>query len=416
MIDNRRYDIDWLRTLAFLLLIFYHIGMFYVFDWGWHVKSEHQSEFLQNLMLLSNRWRMPLIFLISGIALSLVEPKLSFTRLFHIRLVRVFIPLVIGMYLIVPPQLYYELVQNQGFQGSYFEFMTFYIDPNTSQFPDYQYSPLGLLTWNHLWYLAYLWFYTLAFLFIRPLLSKISSHQKVKQAGIISITLFILCWMLLARFWLRPIFPNTNALVDDWYAHAIYFSIFLLGYFLAKCQVAWDQVITHRRKWLAGATLGYVSTLILHNDRLDHWLINNGYDLEWLAAQFETHLIINLILVLNVLSWLFMLVGYAGRYLRNNNKFLTYMNEAVLPWYILHQTMTIIIAMQLSKMSLGPVLEPILLVIFTFASCALGYELLRRNSITRFIFGMKIKCTKNYQHNSAVVSVSNPNHPANSNL
>lgn len=61
-LDNRRYDIDWLRTLAFMLLIFYHIGQFYVLDWDWHVKSAYQSEFLQNVILLLNQWHMPLVF------------------------------------------------------------------------------------------------------------------------------------------------------------------------------------------------------------------------------------------------------------------------------------------------------------------------------------------------------------------
>lgn len=68
---TRKHELDWLRVLAFGLLIIYHIGMAYVADWGWHVKSSHQSEFLQNLMLWSNQWRMPLLFIISGAAVSL---------------------------------------------------------------------------------------------------------------------------------------------------------------------------------------------------------------------------------------------------------------------------------------------------------------------------------------------------------
>ena len=61
----RRADLDWLRILAFGLLIFYHIGMLYVADWGYHVKSHHSSEALQSLMLLVNPWRMPVLWLFS---------------------------------------------------------------------------------------------------------------------------------------------------------------------------------------------------------------------------------------------------------------------------------------------------------------------------------------------------------------
>ncbi|WP_164503600.1 acyltransferase family protein [Pleionea sediminis] len=390
MVDNRRYDIDWLRTLAFLLLIFYHIGMFYVFDWGWHVKSQHQSEFLQNLMLLSNRWRMPLIFLISGMALALVEPKLKASQLLKLRSLRVFIPLVIGMYIIVPPQLYYELVHNAGFQGSYIEFMNFYINPNTTHFKDYQYSPLGLLTWNHLWYLAYLFAYTLIYLAIRPALMYITNNTSMIKLSIWVLLITLTTWIGIAMYWIKPLFPTTHALVDDWFSHAIYFPIFFLGYLLPKCTLAWKQAIQHRRTWLIGAIIGYVCTLILHNGRLDHWLIHHGFDLQWLAAQGETYFIIFSIRALNLMCWLFMLVGYAGHYLRQNNRFLQYMNEAVLPFYILHQTITIIVAMQLQSFALGPFWEPLTLIILTFAGCAMSYEVIRRNAITRFMFGMKL--------------------------
>ena len=40
----RRHDIDALRALAFLLVILYHVGMYYVADWPWHLKSPHAAE------------------------------------------------------------------------------------------------------------------------------------------------------------------------------------------------------------------------------------------------------------------------------------------------------------------------------------------------------------------------------------
>ena len=74
---GRRYDIDALRVLAFGLLILFHVGMFYVLDWGWHVKSTYQAEWLQLPMLFTNQWRMSLIFLISGLAVSFIWRKYS---------------------------------------------------------------------------------------------------------------------------------------------------------------------------------------------------------------------------------------------------------------------------------------------------------------------------------------------------
>jgi glucan biosynthesis protein C len=207
--DSRRYDIDWLRVLAFILLIFYHIGQFYVADWGWHVKSAYQSEFLKNIMMLVNQWRMPLIFVISGVALSLVEPKISNWSLLKTRFVRIWIPLVIGMYLIVPPQLYYQLIQNDGFTGSYLSFFSIYTDASSKLFPQYHYSDFGLLTWNHLWYLAYLWHYTLVYLLLKPLLTRINWQSLVGKAPAVLLFLVPVGLFMLYGFFLKPYFPKT---------------------------------------------------------------------------------------------------------------------------------------------------------------------------------------------------------------
>ena len=70
----RRHDIDALRVLAFALLILYHTAMAYVDGWGFHLKSDYTAEWLQWPMLLVNRWRMQLLFLLSGIAIALMRP------------------------------------------------------------------------------------------------------------------------------------------------------------------------------------------------------------------------------------------------------------------------------------------------------------------------------------------------------
>ena len=67
---DRRHDIDALRALAFLLVILYHVAMYYVADWPWHLKSPHAAEWLQWPMRVLNLWRMDLVFLISGVSLG----------------------------------------------------------------------------------------------------------------------------------------------------------------------------------------------------------------------------------------------------------------------------------------------------------------------------------------------------------
>lgn len=395
--DQRRYDVDWLRVLAFILLIFYHIGQFYVTDWNWHVKSEYQSDFLKNIMLIVNQWRMPLIFLISGLALSLVEAKYSGQNLLKIRFIRLFIPLLIGMYLIVPPQLFYELIQKEGYNGNYITFFSFYININTEYYPGHQHGPLGLMTWNHLWYLVYLWHYSLVYLVLRPLLLNVNWSRFSQTSSLTRVFFSLIGLFVLYGFWLKPYFPKTNALVNDWYNHALYFTIFAFGYLLAKLPTIWQKIIAKRRLWFTLAVIHYTLLMLLFHDYIGTTLDAWGYDSDRIGEIWFVRILIQWVVYANVVCWLFTVLGFAGAYLTRGNRFLTYMNEAILPWYIMHQTVIIIVAMGLTKFALGGFLEPLLVSILTILICAIGYELIKRNNISRFIFGMKLIRKKSSQ-------------------
>ena len=62
----RRYDIDWLRVLAVLLLFPFHTAR--IFDtWGpWYVKNAALSDLLTFFNNLVYPWHMPLLFLLAG--------------------------------------------------------------------------------------------------------------------------------------------------------------------------------------------------------------------------------------------------------------------------------------------------------------------------------------------------------------
>ena len=152
----RRYDLDWVRIGAFMLLIFYHVGMYYV-TWDFHVKSPHASSTIEPLMMLTSPWRLSLLFLVSGVATAylLARAKGNFMRS---RSVRLLIPLLFGMAVIVPPQSYLEVVEKVSYKGSFAQFYRLYI---TGFHGFCREDCLIMPTWNHLWFVAYLWVYTL---------------------------------------------------------------------------------------------------------------------------------------------------------------------------------------------------------------------------------------------------------------
>ena len=379
--NQRRHDIDWLRTLAFFLLILYHVGMYYVADWDWHVKSAQQSVWLQNLMIMSNQWRMSLLFFISGVALSLVLQKHRFSRwrLAGLRSNRLLVPLIFSMYFIVPPQLFYELQQQHGLTLGYWAFLQEYWNIDTALAP-FKQSDIGLLTWNHLWFLPYLWVYSLLALLLFPAyawLGKTLQNRPVRLYWfvVVIVTVLAIIWASL-----REAYPVTNGLLDDWYNHAKYFWVFSVGVVLPFLSALWQQIIARRRVLLGLALLGYTWLMI---DRQGY--LNVGDELNSLLLIKLAH---GMLLSTNHWAWILALLGYAGRYLNFSNGFLRYANQAILPWYIFHQTLIVVLAMQLLPLQLSAYFEAPLLIVLTSLGCWLGYEIVRRVGLLRWLFGL----------------------------
>src|SRR2546423_14603054 len=102
MLASRRADLDWLRVLAFGLLIVYHAGMAWS-GWSWHVTSADSIDWLREGMRFVNRWRMPLIFVVSGAAIMLALGNRSPGTFALDRAMRLLVPPAFGLVVIVPP-------------------------------------------------------------------------------------------------------------------------------------------------------------------------------------------------------------------------------------------------------------------------------------------------------------------------
>jgi glucan biosynthesis protein C len=378
-LKRRRYDLDWLRVLAFGILILYHTGMYYVADWGWHIKSMETSETLQLFMMLVNPWRMPLLFLISGAALWFAGRKMRSLSLLGLRVTRLLPPLVLGMLVIVPPQLYFQLVQQDGASFSYLEFYRIYLDIGTELYPEQQYSPLGLLTWNHLWFIPYLLSYTMAFVLLKPILDVLAGWLSRLKPGLPGLYLAPASLLVIYGICLRPYFPETHALVGDWYNHAIYFTAFIFGYLMAGQMQITRSLVSARWVCLSISLVTYTVFILLVRETI-----------EFNRDTLFSRLVIEAIIYLNGWGWILTVLAWSATYLNRPSRALSYMNTAILPWYVLHQTLTVIAAWYLSSIGLPIGLEALLVVLATIAGCTAGYEIVRRFTLTRFLFGLKL--------------------------
>src|SRR5262245_47758906 len=225
---SRLLFLDWLRIGAFALLVLYHVGMYYV-SWTWHVKSPDAGPWLEPWMRLSSPWRLSLLFLISGAASSFMLKRDGASGSWlGARSLRLLAPLLFGMAVIVPPQSYFEVVQQHGYGGGFVDFLRLY------------YTGYGgfckagacliLPTWNHLWFVAYLFVYTLAlWALLRAwpnALTRIAAalSRVLRGAALLWLPIAVLA---LLRVTLLDRFPPSHALASDWYLHASYCALFI---------------------------------------------------------------------------------------------------------------------------------------------------------------------------------------------
>ncbi|RNF85285.1 acyltransferase family protein [Montanilutibacter psychrotolerans] len=394
---NRRHDIDALRAIAFALLILYHWAMLYVFDWDWHLKSPHQSEWLQLPMLFVNRWRMDLIFLISGLSVHFLLRDTGIGRFLALRSWRLMLPLVFGMLVVVPIQPYAQGVANGAVEPGFWRFLGDYLGGR--QWPGEHFDGSDGLTWNHLWYLAYLWVYTLAFAALLPLLRS-GVGQRVQRAftGLRNGRLLVLpaLPLLLATLALQPIFGDDGDLENDWYRHAVYFTMFLYGWWLGTDAGLWGELARLRRRalgWALFVFAAYAALVFSLPDEIPDWqetfirVLRNGYI--WLA--------------------LCAILGWGHTLLNRPFRWLPWANEAVYPWYVLHQSLIVAVAYWLLPLRLGPVVEPLLVLAGTVGGCWVLHALvIRRVAALRPCFGLKARAARQPVAASRARAESNP--------
>ncbi len=133
--------------------------MLYV-SWHYNLKSPCLYPAIEPWMNALSAWRLPLLFLISGVASRFLIDKLGPGAIARDRLRRLLPVILTGMFVVIPPQTYVVLVSRQVTHLDFPAFWwTQYLRADQTLV-----RPLGMTmpSWDHLWFLVYLLIYTLA--------------------------------------------------------------------------------------------------------------------------------------------------------------------------------------------------------------------------------------------------------------
>lgn len=371
----RHYGLDWLRIGAFALLIFYHVGMVFV-PWGFHVQTAAPADWVAIPMMAINPWRLALLFVVSGYASrALLARGAGLAAFARSRSARLLIPLLFAGIVVVPIQPWVELTTQHGYTGSFATFLT----------RDYwafgKIAGIVLPTWQHLWFVVYLWLYTMILALAAAIIGK-GSLQRGFDAVFGGIRLWLLptLWLILVSAWLFPGGRETHALFGDWVAHATYLPCFLFGFAFAKSRAGFAATARWWRWAAATAVIAYIVVIGIEHA----WPVD-------VMPPYPFGLIFSAARAVQGWSAVVALIGLADRYWNRDHPGRGTLTEAVFPFYIIHQTVIVTVEYLLLPYGLPAAVEFGVLVVATVVGCWAFYLIGREIRWVRPLIGLRAR-------------------------
>ena len=389
--QERRYDLDWVRVLAMMMVFFFHCARFFG-GGGWHLKNPGEESLIATLFIgMLDLWIMPLFFLLSGAGSWYALKSRTGGQYLLERVKRILIPLYgVGACILLLPQAYFEGVTNGGYTGTFWEGLPLYIVSAFTTAPNFDDPFFFNVFLGHLWFLQYLF---LISLLVLPLLLFLRSEPGqrfiAKLAGWCGrwggVFIFLIP-LAVVRISLTHFFRGQE---HSW-AHFLNFTVFfVIGYIIPA-----DERFTEGIKkvgWvcLALGIIGFAAEgafifVLKYNYANFHHPGGEPFSL--------MYVLFNAAMSIASWSWVFFMLSLGAKYLNVKSKFVTYSNEAVLPFYIFHQTIILCVGWFVIRWNIGILPKFLIITVTSLALIMVLYELLvRRFNVVRFFFGMRPK-------------------------
>ena len=377
--SNRRYELDWLRILAILVVFLYHSTRF--FDLGdWHMKNIDTYVWVEIWNVFVTRWMMPLFFIISGASLFYAMRKSSGFKKFYVdKFLRLMIPVLFASVTHSAIQVYLDRLAHGRFSGSLFSFIPEYFNG--------VYSGIGLsgsgnfaIHGMHLWYLLFLFVYGLIcyrlFIWFRAggqkLLERMTSFLAIPGLIYLGFTAPLLV--------MKAVIPHSVLDVGNGGWGFLYYLWFLIAGFIIFSSDRLQRSITNQR-WISlllGGALSVVYLYMLFGVSEPFFQGKSGY---WISS---------LLSFFSAWSLVFAILGFSMQHLSFDRPLLHHVNEGVLPFFILHQTVLLGLGYFILNREIPNFLKWAIVFAGSFIVVIAIYVLLvRKFDLFRFLFGMK---------------------------
>lgn len=375
--SKRKYELDWLRVLAILIVFLYHSTRF--FNLGdWHVKNVDTYVWVEIWNVFATRWMMPLFFIISGASLFYAIGKSAGFRRFYVdKFLRLMIPVLFASVTHSALQVYLERLTHGQFSGSFFSFLPEYFNG--------VYLAIDMpgnfaLHGMHLWYLFFLFLYGLICYHLftwlkgsgREILNRVTTLFAIPGSMYIGFSIPLLI--------MNALIPQAVLNVGSGGWGFLYYIWFLISGFMIVSSDRLQQHIENQR-WIS-LLLGMVlSTAYLYQLFGLSRVVFPAWINDWIYT---------LLSFFSAWSWLFAILGFSMRYLAFDRPFLRLANEGVLPFFILHQTVLLGFGYFIMTWEIHDALKWAIVFTSSFFIIITLYTLfVRKFELFRFLFGMK---------------------------
>lgn len=368
---ERKYFIDWLRIGLIISVFFFHAGMIFRPE-NWHVNSDETFAFLDPIMWWLHLWRMPLLFLVSGIGTYYAIGHRTTKQYIKERFTRLYIPFTVGFFTLVPLMVYVERIDAYA---SFLDFIPHVFDGGP--------YPVGNISWHHLWFILYL---LIISLIIAPFLNYTKTNHYNMVRGRILVFFskkmnlnWLLAVLIISQVILRQYFPNsTHALYNDWAYFTYYLLFFVSGFVLFTSSKIIEQVSKNRRLYLFQTIIFTVLLFCLP-------LIFGDSGLLQKYARGITEMIISLSCGITA-------IGYFKIYFNKEHKYRKLLNEAIYPFYLLHQPVLIFVGYFVLDWKVSYGLQALYIILISLFFIIVPYWfIIRKVNFLRVAFGMKQK-------------------------
>lgn len=356
----RKHYIDFLRVFTVLLLVPYHSARIY--DYLPFYIKEDSNLWLHLFSYFLHQWRMPILFLVSGVGTYFLLKSRSTSVFIKDRLTRLLVPFIFAVLVVVPPQGYYAKLDKGLWEvENFFEYYPHFFTFDLSKIDGFT----GTFTPAHMWFILYLVIFSLLSI---PVFSWIKGRKDYFNRSSIQI------------LWLTfPLFLANIVLMGIEMNPIFYFILFIYGFLLMK-EKKLEAFIEEKKLLLLVVGLCTMSIVLY---------------LEWYEITYHRSLIKNLgvflfLKTVNTFSWVFAIIGYAKKYVNTNSTILAKLNKNVFTIYILHQTIIIWVGYYVHQLNFSSWSAYFIILVLTYIFIAMFiYVVITRFKLLRILFGSK---------------------------